>query len=54
MAAASVTEDGDPVADRGGAVSELPLLPGEGHAVVGRSQLVELSGRMAAWFDRWL
>ncbi len=98
MAAASVTEYGDPVADRDllarisplaaadritvpvllahgdrdtnvpvgesvqlhealrarGAVSELVLLSGEGHALVGRDHLVELSGRMAAWFDRWL
>jgi dipeptidyl aminopeptidase/acylaminoacyl peptidase len=98
MAAASVTEYGDPVADRGlladlspmtaldrlttpvllahgdrdtnvpvaesvqahqalqalGAVSELLLLPGEGHTVVGRDHLVELSTRVAAWFDRWL
>ena len=98
MAAASVTEYGDPVADREllaalspmtdlgrltspvllahgdrdtnvpvaesvqahqelqarGAPSELLLLPGEGHTVVGRDHLVELSGRVAAWFDRWL
>jgi dipeptidyl aminopeptidase/acylaminoacyl peptidase len=98
MAAASVTEYGDPVADRDmlaaispltavdrltdpvlvahgdrdtnvpvaeslqlhralrarGAVSELLLLAGEGHAVVGRDRLVELSDRVAAWFDRWL
>jgi dipeptidyl aminopeptidase/acylaminoacyl peptidase len=98
MAAASVTEYGDPVADREmlavlspmtdlarltspvllahgdrdtnvpvaesvqahqelralGAPSELLLLPGEGHTIVGRDHLVELSGRVAAWFDRWL
>ena len=98
MAAASVTEYGDPVADRDllatlspmtdlhrltspvllahgdrdtnvpvaesvqahqelqalGAPSELLLLPGEGHTVVGRDHLVELSERVAAWFDRWL
>ncbi len=98
MAAASVTEYGDPVADSAllgalspmtalervtspvllahgdrdtnvpvsesvqahralqalGAVSELLLLPGEGHAIVGRDGLVELSTRVAAWFDRWL
>ena len=98
MAAASVTEYGDPVADREllaglspmtalerltspvllahgdrdtnvpvaesvqayqalqalGKVSDLLLLPGEGHTVVGRDQLVELSIRVAAWFDRWL
>jgi dipeptidyl aminopeptidase/acylaminoacyl peptidase len=98
MAAASVTEYGDPVADREmlaaispmtaverltspvllahgdrdtnvpvaesvqlhqalqalGARSELLLLPGEGHTIVGRDHLVELSGRVAAWFDRWL
>ena len=98
MAAASVTEYGDPVADREllaalspmtalerltapvllahgdrdtnvpvaesvqahqalqalGAVSELLLLTGEGHTVVGRENLVELSTRVAAWFDRWL
>jgi dipeptidyl aminopeptidase/acylaminoacyl peptidase len=98
MAAASVTEYGDPVADREllaalspmtdlhrltspvllahgdrdtnvpvaesvqahqelqalGARSDLLLLPGEGHTVVGRESLVELSGRVAAWFDRWL
>ncbi|CAA9258955.1 MAG: Acylamino-acid-releasing enzyme [uncultured Blastococcus sp.] len=98
MAAASVTEYGDPVVDRDlleslspmtdlarltspvllvhgdrdtnvpvaesvqahqalqamGAPSELLLLPGEGHTIVGRHHLVELSGRVAAWFDRWL
>jgi dipeptidyl aminopeptidase/acylaminoacyl peptidase len=98
MAAASVTEYGDPVADRDmlaaispmtyldrltspvlfahgdrdtnvpvaesvqahqalqarGAPSELLLLPGEGHTIVGREHLVELSGRVVAWFDRWL
>lgn len=98
MAAASVTEYGDPVADREmlaalspmtslerltspvllahgdrdtnvpvaesvqahqalqalGTPSDLLLLPGEGHTVVGRDHLVELSGRVAAWFDRWL
>jgi dipeptidyl aminopeptidase/acylaminoacyl peptidase len=98
MAAASVTEYGDPVADRDmlaaispltaverltapvllahgdrdtnvpvaesvqlhqalqarGAVSELLLLPGEGHTIVGGDHLVELSSRLAAWFDRWL
>jgi dipeptidyl aminopeptidase/acylaminoacyl peptidase len=98
MAAASVTEYGDPVADREmlaaispmaaldrvtaplllvhgdrdtnvpvaesvqahreltarGAACELLLLPGEGHTVVGRDHLVELSGRVTAWFDRWL
>jgi dipeptidyl aminopeptidase/acylaminoacyl peptidase len=98
MAAASVTEYGDPVADRdmlagispmtsiarltspvllahgdrdtnvpvaesiqahqalqaAGATSELLLLPGEGHTVVGREHLVELSAQVAAWFDRWL
>jgi dipeptidyl aminopeptidase/acylaminoacyl peptidase len=98
MAAASVTEYGDPVADREllaalspmtalerltapvllahgdrdtnvpvaesvqahqalqarGAVSELLLLPGEGHTIVGRQHLLELSTRVAAWFDRWL
>jgi dipeptidyl aminopeptidase/acylaminoacyl peptidase len=37
-----------------GAPSELLLLPGEGHTIVGRDHLVELSGRVAAWFDRWL
>jgi dipeptidyl aminopeptidase/acylaminoacyl peptidase len=98
MAAASVTEYGDPVADADllaaispmtaldrlrapvllahgdrdtnvpvaeslqlhsalsarGAHSELLLLPGEGHTIVGREHLVELSERVAAWFDRWL
>jgi dipeptidyl aminopeptidase/acylaminoacyl peptidase len=98
MAAASVTEYGDPVGDREllaalsplssfervtapvllahgdrdtnvpvaesvqahqalqalGKVSELLLLPGEGHTIVGRDSVVELSGRVAAWFDRWL
>ncbi|MCU1667865.1 MAG: Peptidase prolyl oligopeptidase active site domain protein [Blastococcus sp.] len=98
MAAASVTEYGDPVADREmlgalspmttadrlrapvllahgdrdtnvpvlesvqlhqalqalGATSHLLLLPGEGHTIVGRDHLVELSERVAAWFDRWL
>lgn len=98
MAAASVTEYGDPVADAGmlatispmaaldrvtapvllahgdrdtnvpvaesvqahaaltarGAPCELLLLPGEGHTVVGRDHLVELSGAVTAWFDRLL
>jgi dipeptidyl aminopeptidase/acylaminoacyl peptidase len=98
MAAASVTEYGDPVADRDmlarispmtslerltspvllahgdrdtnvpvsesiqahqaltalGAPSELLLLQGEGHTIVGRERLVELSERVAAWFDHWL
>jgi dipeptidyl aminopeptidase/acylaminoacyl peptidase len=98
MAAASVTEYGDPVADREllaaispmtalerltspvllahgdrdtnvpvaesvqahqalqalGAVSDLLLLPGEGHTIVGLDHLVELSIRVATWFDRWL
>lgn len=98
MAAASVTEYGDPVADRDlltalspitdlqrltspvlfvhgdrdtnvpvaesvqahqalqalGAPSDLLLLPGEGHTVVGRDHLVELGERVVAWFDRWL
>jgi dipeptidyl aminopeptidase/acylaminoacyl peptidase len=98
MAAASVTEYGDPVADREllatlspmaalerltspvllahgdrdtnvpvaesvqahqalqalGAPSDLLLLPGEGHTIVGRDHLVQLSERVAAWFDRWL
>jgi dipeptidyl aminopeptidase/acylaminoacyl peptidase len=98
MAAASVTEYGDPVADRDllarlspmtdldgiaspvlfvhgdrdtnvpvaesvqahhalrslGKTSELLLLPGEGHTIVGRDHLVELCERVVAWFDRWL
>ncbi|KQS68508.1 prolyl oligopeptidase family serine peptidase [Modestobacter sp. Leaf380] len=98
MAAASVTEYGDPVADREmlatispmtslerlrspvllahgdrdtnvpvaesvqahqaltalGAPAELLLLPGEGHTVVGRENLVTLTERITAWFDRWL
>jgi len=98
MAAASVTEYGDPVADRDmlaaispmthldrltspvllchgdrdtnvpvaesvqahealqarGGPSELLLLPGEGHTIVGRDHVVELSERVAAWFDRFL
>ena len=98
MAAASVTEYGDPVADRDmlaaispithlerltspvlfvhgdrdtnvpvaesvqahqalqalGAPSDLLLLKGEGHTIVGRNHLVELSERVTAWFDRWL
>lgn len=98
MAAASVTEYGDPVADREmlaaispmtalhrltsplllahgdrdtnvpvaesvqahqelvarGATCELLLLPGEGHAIVGRDRLVELGERVTAWFDRRL
>ncbi|MGZ4565798.1 MAG: prolyl oligopeptidase family serine peptidase [Blastococcus sp.] len=98
MAAASVTEYGDPVGDREmlaaispmtaldrltspvllahgdrdtnvpvaesvqahqalqarGAPSDLLLLPGEGHTIVGRDHLLELSERVAAWFDRWL
>jgi dipeptidyl aminopeptidase/acylaminoacyl peptidase len=98
MAAASVTEYGDPVADRDmlaeispitalerltspvlfvhgdrdtnvpvaesvqahqalqalGAPSDLLLLPGEGHTIVGRDSLVDLSERVATWFYRWL
>jgi dipeptidyl aminopeptidase/acylaminoacyl peptidase len=98
MAAASVTEYGDPVADREmlaaispmtaldrlrspvllahgdrdtnvpvlesvqahqelsalGAPVELLLLPGEGHTVVGRTNLVHLTERVTEWFDRWL
>ncbi|MGY1914698.1 hypothetical protein [Blastococcus sp. SYSU DS0973] len=34
--------------------SPVLLLAGEGHAIVGRDHLVELGGRLAAWFDRWL
>jgi dipeptidyl aminopeptidase/acylaminoacyl peptidase len=37
-----------------GAPSDLLLLPGEGHTIVGREHLVELHGRVVAWFDRWL
>jgi dipeptidyl aminopeptidase/acylaminoacyl peptidase len=37
-----------------GATTDLLLLPGEGHTIVGRDHLVELSERVAAWFDRWL
>jgi dipeptidyl aminopeptidase/acylaminoacyl peptidase len=37
-----------------GAPSGLLLLTGEGHTVVGRDSLVELTGRVVAWFDRWL
>jgi dipeptidyl aminopeptidase/acylaminoacyl peptidase len=98
MAAASVTEYGDPVADRDmlaaispmtaldrlrspvllahgdrdtnvpvlesvqahqelsalGAPVELLLLPGEGHTVVGRANLLHLTERVTQWFDRWL
>jgi dipeptidyl aminopeptidase/acylaminoacyl peptidase len=98
MAAASVTEYGDPVADREllaelspmtaldrltapvlfahgdrdtnvpvaesvqahqalqalGAPSDLLLLPGEGHTIVGRDHLVELGIAVVTWFDRWL
>jgi dipeptidyl aminopeptidase/acylaminoacyl peptidase len=98
MAAASVTEYGDPVVDRDlltalspitdlgrltspvlfvhgdrdtnvpvaesvqahqalqaiGAPSDLLLLPGEGHTIVGRDHLVQLTERIATWFDRWL
>ncbi|RBY86250.1 S9 family peptidase [Blastococcus sp. TF02A-26] len=98
MAAASVTEYGDPVADRDllaalspmtaldrltapvllahgdrdtnvpvaesvqahqalqalGARSELLLLPGEGHTIVGRERVVELAERVVTFFDRWV
>jgi dipeptidyl aminopeptidase/acylaminoacyl peptidase len=98
MAAASVTEYGDPVGDRAllaalsplpsferitapvllahgdrdtnvpvaesvqahealqalGKVSDLLLLPGEGHTIVSREHVVGLSDRVTAWFDRWL
>jgi dipeptidyl aminopeptidase/acylaminoacyl peptidase len=98
MAGASVTEYGDPVADRDllaalspmtvlervtspvlfahgdrdtnvpvaesvqahqalqalGSPSDLLLLPGEGHTIVGGEHLVELSTAVVTWFDRWL
>jgi dipeptidyl aminopeptidase/acylaminoacyl peptidase len=98
MAAASVTEYGDPVSDREmlaalspmtaldrltapvllthgdrdtnvpvlesvqahqeltarGAAAELLLLRGEGHTIVGRENLLDLSERVTEWFDRWL
>jgi dipeptidyl aminopeptidase/acylaminoacyl peptidase len=98
MAAASVTEYGDPLTDRDmlaaispmttlerlrspvllahgdqdtnvpvaesvqahqalqalGAPSELLLLPGEGHTIVGHDHLQELCERLAEWFDHWL
>ena len=98
MAAASVTEYGDPVADREmlaaispmtaldrltapvllthgdrdtnvpvlesiqahqeltarGATADLLLLRGEGHTIVGRDNVLQLSERVAEWFDRWL
>jgi dipeptidyl aminopeptidase/acylaminoacyl peptidase len=34
--------------------SELLLLEGEGHTIVGHDAVVELSDRVAGWFDRWL
>ncbi|MPQ99328.1 prolyl oligopeptidase family serine peptidase [Modestobacter sp. I12A-02628] len=37
-----------------GAPCELLLLPGEGHTIVGRENLVLLTERVAEWFDRWL
>ena len=37
-----------------GAPSDVLLLPGEGHTIVGRDHLVELGERLVAWFDRWL
>lgn len=37
-----------------GAVAELLLLRGEGHTVLGRENLVELTGEITEWFDRWL
>ncbi|GAB3356818.1 S9 family peptidase [Modestobacter lapidis] len=37
-----------------GAPVELLLLPGEGHTVVGRANLVHLTERVTEWFDRWL
>jgi dipeptidyl aminopeptidase/acylaminoacyl peptidase len=37
-----------------GAPAELLLLPGEGHTVVGRENLVTLTEATCAWFDRWL
>ncbi|SCX38978.1 Dipeptidyl aminopeptidase/acylaminoacyl peptidase [Klenkia marina] len=98
MAAASVTEYGDPVADREmlatispmtsfarlrspvllahgdrdtnvpaaesvqahqaltalGGPAELLLLPGEGHTVVGRENVVAVTEATVGWFDRWL
>ncbi|MEU2350500.1 alpha/beta fold hydrolase [Modestobacter sp. NPDC049651] len=37
-----------------GAPSELLLLRGEGHTIVGRDNQLELAERVAEWFDRWL
>jgi dipeptidyl aminopeptidase/acylaminoacyl peptidase len=37
-----------------GARRDLVLLPGEERTILGRNHLVELSGRVAARFDRWL
>jgi dipeptidyl aminopeptidase/acylaminoacyl peptidase len=37
-----------------GASSDLLLLPGEGHTIVGHDHLVELSTSVVTWFDRWL
>ena len=37
-----------------GAPAELLLLPGEGHTIVGRENLVTLTEATCAWFDRWL
>ena len=37
-----------------GKPAELLLLPGEGHTVVGRENLVALTEAIAEWFDRWL
>jgi dipeptidyl aminopeptidase/acylaminoacyl peptidase len=34
--------------------AELLLLRGEGHTIVGHDAVVELSERVAGWFDRWL
>ena len=34
--------------------SELLLLPGEGHTIVGHGNVTELSDRVVGWFDSWL
>jgi dipeptidyl aminopeptidase/acylaminoacyl peptidase len=33
---------------------ELVLFEGEGHTIVGHASVVELSQKVAGWFDRWL
>jgi len=34
--------------------TELLLLPGEGHTIVGRAARIELSKAVTTWHERWI